>query len=196
MEERSAALSLLAQEFGTLVKGRNGQLVEILEPKSIKEAQRNSLSEQYGKGRFPFHIDMAHRQVPARILLFACVGGGPKATPTFLVDARQLLFNEHEREVLKTGVFLIRNSRSSFYANIDQSDGSFLRWDPGCMYAQDQRARDATKAMFFRVEHAVRHTIKWSDGAVLVVDNWRMLHARGCVADDNDKRVLLRVSVK
>jgi alpha-ketoglutarate-dependent taurine dioxygenase len=39
-------------------------------------------------------------------------------------------------------------------------------------------------------------TIEWSEGKVVVIDNWRLLHGRGSADGDDADRVILRISIR
>lgn len=190
------SLVSLSSILGTIRKGRNGKTVEILTPKNRDEAHRNSLSDQFGQLPFPFHIDMAHRQIPSRYLVFACSSADGEVAPTYLLHIRDLDLASDERIALETGVFLVKNGRNSFFSNIKQPHSPFLRWDPGCMHPKDPNAILAAKALSNQATHLSVQTINWSTGALLIVDNWNMLHARGQVMADHGERSILRTTIQ
>lgn len=196
LDDLSMALLMVSTKLGTLSKGRNGSTVEVLTPKNTDEAHQNSLSEQYAKEELPFHVDMAHHQLPSRYLVFACACADGEVAPTFLLDFSDLEIALGETISFETGVFLVKNGKHSFYANIKQPGAPFLRWDPGCMHPQDPIAASVAGKLS-RLSHlSAAKTIDWSTGALLVVDNWRMLHARGKVSTDHGKRTLLRTTIQ
>ncbi len=196
LDQLSEALMQVSKKLGTPMKGRNAQTVEVLTPKNTDEAHQNSLSVQYGKGELPFHVDASHHQIPSRYLVFACSCAEGDVAPTVLLNVSELGLGENDVVALETGVFLVKNGRHSFYANIKRPDAPFFRWDPGCMFPQDSIAEAvARKLSHLYLLPAVR-TINWSTGALLVVDNWRMLHARGAVSSSHGIRTLFRTTIQ
>jgi hypothetical protein len=196
LDDLSEALMAVSRKLGTPNKGRNAKAVEVLTPKNTDEAHQNSLSDQYGKGELPFHVDSSHQQVPSRYLVFACSRADGKVAPTFLLDVSHLELGADDAIALETGVFLVRNGKRSFYANIRRPDAPFMRWDPGCMYPQDSIAESVASKLSHLSHILAVRTINWSTGALLVVDNWRMLHARGKVLSNHGDRALLRTTIQ
>ncbi|AXT41977.1 hypothetical protein D1821_06015 [Phaeobacter inhibens] len=186
----------IAAILGRPQKGRNGQLVETLTPKNTEEANRNSLSSIYGRKGFPFHVDMAHRTVPSHYLVFACIQSNQEAAPTLLAHNKDWSLNSTEEKALQTGVFLVKNGKHSFYTNARHPNSPFLRWDPGCMHAQDMNAELVSAAFSKQPSCAPQNVINWSTGDLLVVDNWNMMHARGPISVGGGERTLLRVAIQ
>jgi hypothetical protein len=117
------------------------------------------------------------------------------AVPTLLVDRDSVSLAEEEKALAKSAVFLIKNGRNSFYSSILGSRQGFIRYDPGCMEPQTQ---DAVEALKFYSHERVRsclHEVNWNPGDTLIIDNWRILHARAAVGKNSSNRLLLRCLV-
>ncbi|WP_187429848.1 hypothetical protein ROLI_010740 [Roseobacter fucihabitans] len=185
----------LSKSLGTPRRGRHGKLIEELTPKSEREAPTNSLSKKFGIGRFPFHIDSAHHLTPSRYLVFGCMEAKGEVASTLLIHAKNIELDRVQRDALKTGIFLVKNGRNSFYASIEPRNSKFIRWDPGCMFPKDNHARIAADAISRWPNPKSSKTINWSRGSLLVIDNWTMLHARGVVSDHHGHRSLLRATI-
>jgi hypothetical protein len=170
LDDLPDALLAVSGQLGTPNKGRNSQTVEVLTPKNTDEAHRNSLSVQYGKDELPFHIDMAHQQVPSRYLAFACSCADGQVAPTLLLEFSNIELTASAATALESAVFLIKNGKRSFYANIKRPDAPFFRWDPGCMYPQDPSAAAVADELSHLSCRLDVKTIDWSIGALLVVD--------------------------
>ena len=56
-----------------------------------------------------------------------------------LLDWRTLGFSSEELDLLEGTPVLVRSGRRSFYSTILAPGGAFLRYDPGCLEAVDQR---------------------------------------------------------
>ncbi|MEM7068328.1 MAG: TauD/TfdA family dioxygenase [Pseudomonadota bacterium] len=185
----------IATRLGRIIGGRNRNPVEVLIPIMKSEAPICSLSAQFGKDAFPFHIDTAHLMQPCRYLVFFCLEAIGTVAPTLLLDRLQFRFTNSELDDLKTGTFLVRNGGRSFYSNVISRTQNFFRWDPGCMEARDAIAKRVCNSLGRQVQLANIEAISWQAGTILIVDNWRMLHARGTFEPNQRERKLLRVSV-
>jgi hypothetical protein len=189
-------IAIIANHLGTPIKGRNGRFIEELIPKCEKDANTNSLSEKFGLGTLPFHIDGAHHQIPTRYLIFVCTEAIGNVAPTLLLNKSRIVTTERTEHAFRHGVFLIKNGRNSFYANVKPDGSKFLRWDPGCMAAKDRHAELVAQSLLYWSRPEDFETIDWTKGSLLVVDNWEMLHARAADAREYGARTLLRATVK
>lgn len=165
--------------FGSRARGRAGALEELIEPQVQKDAHPRSLSAQYGLGALPFHTDLSHRPRPCRYLLLGCIDPGSPGATTKLLDWQGLALSEEERRLLEAAPILVRNGRRSFYTTILSPQFGFLRYDPGCVEAVDERGNAALCLMKHRLATSRPTTHQWRRGDILIIDNWRVLHARG-----------------
>lgn len=191
----STTMHFIGLALGTHVEGRNGKWIERLVPQEREQVKLPSLSSTHGTGRFPFHMDMAHRVVPCRYIILGCEFAPETSASTILLDKRKLSFTGEEMQCLKNGTFLVKNGRNSFYSSMIDRQQNYLRWDPGCMIPKDEFARLAVRAVEREIDTAVNFNISWRTGSLLVIDNWRMLHGRADCARGNSHRILLRSSI-
>lgn len=168
-----------------------GPPVSVLRPTSQAGAHPRSLSAVHGFDRQPLHTDGAHIRKPPDIVVL--VATDPTPVPTlvhrvFRSRGRIEVWPPH----LDDGVFLVQSGRDSFYttARIDRG----VRFDPGCMTACDQRARQLSDYFLGLSEDAEEH--QWTAAnQVLVLDNRRTVHGRAAADPSHDKdRVLNRIS--
>jgi len=186
-------LLALAATLGTPTRTRTRSVVDELVPVHQAEARPRSLSQTTGIGTQPWHMDMAHRPVPARYLVLGMLECSDGTAATELLDAEQLLPNGLV-EAASTEPFLVRTGAKSFYATIKSKGQPFLRFDPGCMQGATERAR-ALMSVLGEQSVPPTHVHLWSRGSVLVLDNWKILHRRTDASDD-PSRVLFRVCVQ
>jgi hypothetical protein len=109
-------------------------------------AHEASLSKKFGLGPFPFHTDTAHWAIPGRYLILACLYTGRDGALTRVVDRTQIQLSEVELEAARSAVFFVRNGRHSFFSSIFATDGSFIRFDPGCMEPTDDVASQVIRS--------------------------------------------------
>jgi hypothetical protein len=180
--------------LGARAGGRGGALEEVLRPHYSEDAHPRSLSAQYGLNALPFHAEQCHRTRPCRYLLLGCIAPGSPSSATMLIDWRTLDFSSEELNFLAGAPIFVRTGRRSFYSTILPADRAFLRYDPGCIEAADERGRRALRLVEHRLAHCSPDTQQWWRGDILIIDNWRILHARG-PSDHNSARQLARILI-
>ncbi|CUJ49197.1 TauD/TfdA family dioxygenase [Achromobacter kerstersii] len=180
--------------LGTRIEGRAGALLEVIRPQTVEEAHPRSLSARYGLSALPFHIELSHRPRPCRYVLLGCIEPGQRTTVTMLLDWRTLGFAPEELRLLEDAPILVRTGRRSFYSTMLSSDRGFLRYDPGCLEAIDDRGQAALQLVERRLAEAVPELHYWRRGDILIIDNWRVLHGRG-PSEQGSGRRLARVLI-
>lgn len=186
----------MAEQFGVPVESRKGrQLVESIKPLRKEEALPKSLSAMFGTGSFPMHTETAHWPVPCRYMFLFCANKGEGKRPTLLLDSRRIRFNKTELQIMKSGIFLFRNSRNSFYSNVISSHSDFFRFDPGCMEPMNDAATEALRIMNCKISKEKLIKINWHVGDLLILNNWTMLHGRAGNNKDDQNRELLRILI-
>lgn len=172
-------LRRIGDMLGTRATGRNGALEEIIQPQTTHEAHPRSLSVQYGLDALPFHVELSHRPRPCRYLLLGCIDPGSTNTVTLLLDWKNLGFSAEEFYLLEDAPILVRTGRRSFYSTLLSPERAFLRYDPGCLEAVDERGRAALGLMHQRLALSSPDAYEWHRGDILIIDNWRLLYGRG-----------------
>jgi hypothetical protein len=192
---KEAALRL-ASLFGLAIGGRGGPSGEELRPLTKDRARPRSLSARFGPHELPLHSDTAHWLVPCRYVVLSCIVEGDKSQITSLLDIERVEFDGQERATLYRTPLLIRNGARSFYGTIFQAARPFLRYDPGCMIAVSHDGLEAIQMFSAERHRLMLKTIEWEPGLILILDNWRVLHARGRSNNSDDSRLLYRVLVR
>ena len=187
----------IAKSLGDIrVDVRSPQSIRTIRPQSTAEAKPNTLSSRYGMGRFPFHTDVAHWVEPAQFVLLYCEHPGSGARPTHLQDflswdlgaeAKQSAL----REVWKTGTF-----RPQLCTVCILEKGRVaLRFDEACMKAMTVAAHTLGNDLVRHIQASPIIDVHWSTGTMLVVDNRRVLHARGTALRPDPDRLINRVLI-
>jgi hypothetical protein len=189
-DQITTAVKTMAGRLGTPVADRGSDIFQALKPTTPKQAHPSSLSAQFGTGELPLHMDTAHWTTPCRYVVLACLEPGPSPTPTYLYDCMTSPFDNNETRVLREGLFHVKNGRKSFYSSVVSSMRSYFRFDPGCMFPMNDAAKDAAHVFTQKLENSIK--FHWRRGALLVLDNWRVLHGRGEAHGDEGGRILLR----
>lgn len=184
----------LGDLLGTRAVGRAGALEEMVRPHEPEDAHPRSLSAQYGLNALPFHVELSHRPRPCRYLLLGCIDPGSPSTVTMLLDWRTLGFSSDELHLFEVAPILVRTGRRSFYSTVLPPDRAFLRYDPGCVQAVDERGRTALRLLEHRLAFGSPDTHEWRRGDILIIDNWRVLHGRG-PSDRGSGRRMARILI-
>lgn len=187
-------LGKLGDRLGTRVAGRAGSLQEVVQPRAEKNAHPRSLSARYGLNSLPFHTELSHRPRPCRYVLLGCFDPGSPGAATTLLNWRTLGFSSDELHFLEEAPILVRTGRRSFYSTLLSPDGAFLRYDPGCLEAVDERGRTALRLVERRLAGGSLQIYRWRRGEILVIDNWRVLHGRE-PSDRSSGRRLARILI-
>lgn len=191
MSERVAA------GFGETITPWEGGLVQRLVPRV--ESTPNTYSGNFGLGPFPFHTDLAQWRVPPRYLILRCVKGY-RDVPTLLLDGRVLL-QRLGTEAMRRAVVRPRRPQAGEMRLLRllqrEADESLLRWDAVYLRPASRLGETA----FADIERCIadaspQPVVMVGDGDTLLIDNWRMLHARPAIQPDRYDRCLERVYIR
>lgn len=186
----------LAYELGQPLTQWEGRLVQELVPRAT--ATPNTYSGLYGFDRFPFHTDLAHWRSPPRYLLLRCVTGYADVS-TLLLDG-QTIFDALTIDILTRAIFKPRRPRDGgvtllrLYEPLD--DGYCFRWDDVFLTPASRIGEIASQSIREQLSKCQPLSITLARASdTLLIDNWRMLHARSPIpperADRNIQRIYL-----
>lgn len=196
----STNILTLANTLGRPVQSRiNNDLVDRLVPIKQKNAHPKSLSAIYGTGEFPFHTDCAYMHIPPRYTLLR-LSEGYSDRATLLVDSYSLPFSVEERQIMLRDVWFIKGGHRKFLSTILNinlvPNSTIMRYDPGCMRPANPTFSHSADILNLYCSQATPTQIIWNVGKVLILDNWRILHARGSsLLGDTEHRILERVLI-
>lgn len=175
---------------------RDSRKVRPLQPQSSGEARSNTLSSRYGTGPFPFHTETAYWFNPARFLVLHCENPGAGLRPTFLADTHSWQLGDQDRWLLENAGWKIK-ARKPFLSSIlnMRTNRQRVRFDRECMAPFTNDANRAQNLLAQQLERCNAITIHWSAYDLLVIDNERMLHARGPTSAPDPDRTLYRVLI-
>lgn len=190
----STSTSALAEEIGSVISLEGYANVQQLVPRA--EAARNTYSGIFGLKAFPFHTDGAQRLCPPRYLMLRCVKGY-QGVSTLLLDGRRIVEKVGQillsRAIVKPRRSVSRQSRLlRIYQN--QCNQTFLRWDQVFLIPASAVGQAAFERFSQSLESETPRSIELTTaGDTLIIDNWRMLHARSAVPPDCQERVVERI---
>ena len=179
--------------LGALVRLPGVAEVQTLIPRHIEHAPPNTYSGNFGKQAFPLHTDLAHWYLPPRYFALRSVVGS-KLVSTSLVDAKDLMAGVGRPNLMRALVRPrrpVQRNRPLLRLLSRHSDGSeVFRWDNLFVIP----ATIQSTAVYTAVTESLA-TIQpkqiWLDspGDTLIIDNWRMLHGRSQVSEDEQRRI-------
>lgn len=188
----------LAASLGEPVDPWGDGWVQRLEPRDT--GPPNTYSGLFGLGAFPLHTDLAHWRVPPRYLLLRC-GKGYSDVPTLLLDGAEIV-REMDADALERALVRPRRRQSGKLRllrlwSTPKLDTGCLRWDPVFLQPASAQGHRVFDALRHRLTIATpTQAVMVEPGEALVIDNWRMLHARPAVPVGRRDRFLQRVYLR
>lgn len=192
----------LALTIGRPVSSRvNGPILDRLRPTPQQAAHPHSMSAVYGLGSLPFHTDGAYMPLPPRYVLLRLSQGALSDRPTLLCRIDELPLSAEDLRIMRNDVWLVEGGRRHFYTTILNdtvtSAAELLRFDPCCMRPACSSFAQSNEILAQALDAANAYPLEWSAGRAVLIDNWRVLHARAAAAHDGyeSTRILERVLI-
>ncbi len=184
----------LANALGQPLTQWEGRLVQDLVPRAT--ATPNTYSGIYGLDRFPFHTDLAHWRLPPRYLLLRCVIGYADVS-TLLLDG-QAIFDAVTLDILTRAIFKPRRPRIGGITLLrlcePTDDGYCFRWDDVFLKPASRIGDIASQRIREQFPKCQPLSIALAQASdTLLIDNWRMLHARSPIPAERVDRKIQRI---
>jgi L-asparagine oxygenase len=185
---------VLANALGQPLTQWEGRLVQDLVPRAA--ATPNTYSGIYGLDRFPFHTDLAHWRLPPRYLLLRCVTGYADV-PTLLLDG-QTIFDAVTLDILTRAIVKPRRPRDGGLTLLrlyEPTDDSYcFRWDDVFLKPASRIGDIASQRIREQLPMCQPLSIALARASdTLLIDNWRMLHARSSIPAERADRKIQRI---
>lgn len=184
----------LASCFGKVIPGARGELVQPLPAREKGTGPVGSFSYSVGYGQFPWHTDTAYWDTPARFLLLASDTPSLCATTYHSFDIIQTCVEDFDY-LMKRAVYLLNVPGMKRYLSplfeIEGKKGyrmDFHIYRP----ANDEAAILMERIGGVLEKNYLRHI--WNGHNVVLIDNWRMIHARENAQEDKN-RLLKRIYI-
>ena len=197
----SAETTDVLASLGPLVPSRRtGATFDILKPYDSASAPPGSMSAATGTNAQPMHTDAAWEPLPPNYIALQCVDPGetPCQTHVWALDLERLRI---ERPAMFTAPSWIVSNRgrvpSCFYSPVMEEQGGEIRvrFDPLCMRLVTGAKHGTGEVQKALGRYSRSHSFRWERGSLLVINNWRCLHARGEGADRASSRRLHRWTI-
>jgi L-asparagine oxygenase len=187
----------LVQKLGPIrMDRRSPDPIRDIRPQSIRSAKKNTLSSRYGTDAFPFHTDTAHWEEPAYYLALYCVDPGQGKRPTLLQDSRAWRLDDAEKDLACRALWKTGHVGPRLCMLAERKQGRLaIRYDKDCMRPMTAEARELEALIELRISRSAQRQIDWEPECLLVLDNQRMVHARGKSNLLDSNRVLKRILI-
>lgn len=184
----------IAEHFGKPLVPWDDGLVQTLVPQT--EAAPNSYSGIYGLGHFPFHSDLAHWRTPPRYLLLRCITGHADVS-TLMIDGHDLI-GAVTLDILSRAIFKPRRPRDGSVSLLrlceSVEDVVRIRWDEVFLKPASRIGEVADLRIRGWLSTRTPTALSLAEPHdMLLIDNWRMLHARSPILPGRESRVIERV---
>lgn len=194
---RGRSTECVAHDLGDPIAHLADVVTQVLVPKETSTP--NTYSGIFGLGGFPFHTDLAHLSSPPRYLLLRCIRGYADV-PTLLLDGRKIAA-EVGRDAMARALMRPRRPQGgglSMRRLLETVDGDeLIRWDQVYLEPSSPVGRQVSAAWRTLINEAAPTPVAMADdGDVLIIDNWRMLHARPPISSERRDRRLERVYLR
>lgn len=189
----------ILEKFGPLLPlGIDGATYRDLKPYTKDAAPRGSMSSITGASAQPMHTDAAYNPQPPRYIALYCLEVGEAQCPTHVWSLDLARLQQDRPSVLCQADWVVHGGGNApFYCSIvDFRDADArIRFDPLCMRSVSRHGVTVETARDSLLEYAERVDFSWERGALLIIDNWRTLHARGEGAEKAPSRRVRRWSI-
>jgi alpha-ketoglutarate-dependent taurine dioxygenase len=175
---------------------RHSTKVHSLVPSAKTSDAPNTYSGRYGLDAFPFHTDLAHYRDPPRYLMLRCTRGFASVA-TLVLDSTDL-FAENPASSFARALVRPRRPRSGEHSLLQLYEShrdprGLFRWDSTYLLSASRAGQQGMSAVNAWLKVAPSKIFALADlGDTLIIDNWRMLHARSAVPTGCEHRFIER----
>ena len=188
------SLLKIASLFGVVVPGDRGDLVQSLLAQEKGKGSYGSFTYKVGYDAFPWHTDTAYWEVPVRYLMLTSEKPSPCAT----------LARSFESLATNIDDFIYLAERSVYLLNIPgrkrmlspvikKHEEMGFRFDFHIYKPMNEEAKTLSGLIQEQLNKEFQRIV-WTGNNVLVLDNWRLIHAREDASQDKN-RSLKRVYI-
>jgi len=185
----------IATSLGSIRPHPNGEKLSILSPSHGEHSIKGTFSHRYGFSLFPLHTDTAFWSQPSRYIV---IGMFMKSdSNTHLIQTSEVFSKLSTKSLnyAKSATYIIDTIEGKKYTSLLFSEfgENGFRFDPSCMKPINKAANYFHNEFCYLLENIKVNEIHWTGNKAVVIDNWKCLHGRGCVAEDEHNRELMRV---
>ena len=188
----------LATMYGRPIPAKDGRLISELRPTLPSKAAPNTFASVHGTKAYPLHTDTAFWPTPARYIILSATGDLRRSTTLCRWEALLQSFLIAELRCIESSIWTVTVTRQPFLCTLrfNSHDDVGYRFDPLAMSPINWAAQDARQILEDHLAKVEPITFNWADHAVLVLDNWKVLHGRGAAPEREGERVVSRIYIE
>ncbi len=144
-----------------------------------------TLSSEYKYEAFPFHTDGAHHLIPPKWVILNYTGILESGTATLLFDSKSVSHLQENEDLLFNEIYLVSQRSNPFLTSIINTQMSkfpIFRWNELVM----KRLIKRSPFNMANLLNSYHKRVSWTVGKTLIIDNWRILHAREKVVNGEE----------
>jgi hypothetical protein len=158
---------------------------DVLRPLTELEAGKNTLSSRYGLSSFPFHSDGVTIMTPPEYLLLSFSGESSSEVQFNIVDMYPLIESAFFQSTYGDCIFSVQNGPKSFLTplcSFHKDKPLRFRYNPAVVKPTSQKSAHALELINAYISSTPnKKTFYPPSGSAILINNFRMLHSRGCV---------------
>jgi hypothetical protein len=184
--------------LGPLIPSRWGSPYLDLIPYTTASAPPASMSSIVGTDEQPMHTDLAYCALPPKYVVLQCVNPGEVSCPTRVWELNlDRLKTDHPTVLTEVKWMALSSEPTQFYCSIldFRQEEIRVRFDPFCMRPINGRFDIVNDTCRKLAAYSQAFSFNWESGSILVLNNWRCLHARGPGSDKSPSRKLRRWNI-
>lgn len=188
----------IIETLGPLMFRNNGEVYCDLIPYNKEVAPPSSMSAITGTKAQPRHTDAAFLPLPPRYIVLQCLQVGEGRCPTLLWPLQMARLRGDRPSILTNSKWVARGGGGSpFYCSVLERHRTEMRvrFDPLCMQLLPGSSWSLEQVERTLDDYTRSLEVEWEQGALLVIDNWTCLHARGDGSATAPSRKLRRWNV-
>lgn len=191
----------ISKNIGTIIDVRKispssfADNVQNLRPRDKEEFKSNTYSAIFGLDAFPAHSDYAHWQNPPRYMMLRCVLGSPFVS-TNLMQSTVILKEAYDIAVNAVAVPRRKDVLHKICAMplvFNKANILGFRWDSVFLKPMNSSAKKIEGVVNSLFAECSKSIALVAPGEFVILDNWRMLHARSLVPTETKERLIERV---
>lgn len=181
------SLLKIASLFGVVVPGERGVLVQPLKAQEKGKGSIGSFTYMVGYDAFPWHTDTAYWEIPVRYLMLTSEKPSPCATLARSFESLAKNIDDFYYLAERSVYMLNIPGKRKLLSPVMKKHGEMgFRFDFHIYKPMNEEAKILSSLMLEQLNNESQRVV-WSGNNVLVLDNWRLIHAREDASQDKNR---------
>lgn len=181
------SLLKIASLFGAVVPGDRGVLVQPLLAQEKGKGSFGSFTYKVGYDAFPWHTDTAYWENPVRYLMLTSEKSSPCATLARSFESLAKYIDDFNYLAERSVYLLNIPGKRRLLTPVIKKHGEMgFRFDFHIYKPMNEEAKILSSLMLDQLSKESQRIV-WTGNNVLVLDNWRLIHAREDASQDKNR---------